>query len=53
MTFINHAAALKGVRRFADQYDLENLYSYRFELEDDGRCAVRIYSDKDTFLGYV
>lgn len=53
MTFINHAAALKAVRRFADRYDLENLYSYRFETEEDGRTAVRIYSDKGTFLGYV
>lgn len=53
MTFISHSAALRGVRAFADKYDLEGLYSYRFETEEDGRTSVAIYSDRGTFLGYV
>lgn len=53
MTFINHAAALRGVQAFGTKYDPQGYYQYRFELEDDGRCMVGVYSDTGVFLTYV
>jgi hypothetical protein len=53
MTFISYQAALKGIERFQSQHDLDRTNQYRFELQDDGRCSVRVYSCCGTFLGYV
>jgi hypothetical protein len=53
MAFISYQAALKGIETFANKYDTERLNQYRFQILQDGRCEVLIYSCCGTFLGYV